>query len=325
MRAVTVSEFGGPEVLQVREVETPKPGPGHVLVDVDGIDVLDLDVKLRSGWGAQWGLQLPFTPGGGVAGTVSAVGDDVDGALLGRRVVGRTAAAPTGGYAEQALAPADRVAVVPDGVDSATAAGLAHDGVTALALLDRHPVGPDDRVLILGAAGGAASLIVQAAAAAGATVVGAVRGERKREAVRRLGASLVVDYADETWVDAVRAYLPDGATVVFDGVGGVLGRAALERLTALRGRFSAHGAASGGFSVDDRADVEQRLGVTVTGIEVPQAADAHFSTLLDRALAATASGQLQPQIGLRAPLDDAAEVHRALEARAVVGTAVLIP
>src|SRR5690606_38276388 len=71
MRAVTVTEFGGPEVLQVREVETPKPGPGQILVDVEAIDVLDLDTKLRAGLGAQWGLQPPFTPGGGVAGTVS--------------------------------------------------------------------------------------------------------------------------------------------------------------------------------------------------------------------------------------------------------------
>lgn len=325
MRAVTVTEFGGPQVLQVQEVETPKPGPGQVLVDVEAIDVLDLDTKLRAGLGAQWGLQPPFTPGGGVAGTVSAVGDDVDAALLGQRVVGRTADAPTGGYAEQALVPADRTAVVPDGVDSVTAAALAHDGVTTFALLDRHPVGPDDRVLILAAGGGAASLLVQRAAAAGATVVGAARGARKLEAVRRLGASAVVDYGDEDWVDAARQHLPDGATVVFDGVGGVLGRAALERLTALGGRFSAHGAASGGFSVDDRAEVEQRLGITVTGIEVPQSADERFAALLDRALAAAAGGRPQPQVGLRATLDEAAEVHRALEAREVVGTAVLTP
>ena len=325
MRSIVVTEFGPPEVLQTRETAPPTPGPGELLVAVEAVHVLDLDTKLRAGAGQEWfALRPPYIPGGGIAGRVVAVGAGVDETMIGRRVLANTVDAPAGGSAAQAVATAAQAVPVPDGVDAATAAPLVHDGVTAIALFDHLQVSAGDRVLVLGAAGGAASLLVQLAGAAGATVVGAARGDRKLDAVRTLGAAAVVDYADRDWVAATRAHLPGGATVVLDGVGGELGRVALEQLTARGARFSAHGAASGDFSVDDRDEVRDRLGVRVSGIEVPQAGVAAFRSTVTTAVAAVADGRLRPLVGITAPLEKAADVHRAIEAREVAGTSVLV-
>ncbi|AIR99141.1 zinc-binding dehydrogenase [Streptomyces glaucescens] len=318
MLTAQVKEFGGPEVLVPVTVPDPEPGPGEVLIEVSHADTIFLETQLRAGWGGEYfTVTPPYVPGGGVAGTVRAIGAGTGARWLGRRV----AAFVDGSYAERALAPADALTPVPEGLDLPAAAALVHDGVTAMGLLERIALTAGDRVLILGASGGMGTLLVQLAHARGARVVAAARGDRKRALVRRLGADETVDVTTADWPEQARAALGGAADVVLDGVGGPLGAAALP-LTAPGGRFSAHGAPTGAFADLDRADATRR-GVTLYGIADAQYTADEVVRLRTAAFAAAAAGRLTPVIGQRVPLAEAARAHRLIEGREVVGKVVL--
>jgi NADPH2:quinone reductase len=183
---------------------------------------------------------------------------------------------------------------------------------------------PGDRVLILGAAGGMGTLQVQLAHAAGAQVVGAARGAQKLALVERLGADAVVDYAEDGWTRRVRdAFGGLPVDVLLDGVGGDLGAEAFE-LVADGGRVSAHGAASGGFAELDQESARRR-GIVLRGIAEVQLEAPEMVRLATEALTAAAAGRFRPVIAREFPLSEAADAHRALEARSVVGKALLIP
>ncbi|KQX83360.1 zinc-binding dehydrogenase [Streptomyces sp. Root1310] len=344
MRAAQVKAFGGPEVLATVELPEPVAGPGEVLIEVAHADTIFVETQVRSGhFRAYFPVEPPYVPGGGVAGTVAAVGAGVDAEWVGRRVTSFV----TGSYAERVTAPATAPTPVPDGVDLRTAAALVHDGVTAAGLLERTAVGPGDRVLILGASGGMGTLLIQLARARGARVVAAARGTRKTALVRELGADAVVDVSEPDWVERARQALgrrpestraagtgtedatqaaPGTATeaaadVVLDGVGGDLGLAAFP-LTADGGRFSAHGAPTGGFAPVDATEAERR-GVTLFGIGDVQFGEAEARRLASHVLAEAAAGRLRPVIGARFPLTEAAAAHAAIEGREALGKVVL--
>ena len=135
MRAVEVARFGGPDVLELRELPDPVPGPGQVLVAASACDVLFVDTVIRSGRGTDYfPIRPPYVPGNGVGGTVVAVGDGVEAGWLGRPVVGHTGGAGgTGGYAELAVIDLEACVPRPDGVDLLDATAVLHDGTTALA------------------------------------------------------------------------------------------------------------------------------------------------------------------------------------------------
>jgi NADPH2:quinone reductase len=156
-----------------------------------------------------------------------------------------------------------------------------------------------------------------------ARVIGAARGKQKLDLTRELGADAVVDYAERDWPERVReATGGHGADMVFDGVGGQIGGAAFEA-TASGGRFSAHGAPSGGFAELDAREAERR-GVTVRGINDVRFAPADAKLLAERALAEAAAGRLKPVIGQTFPLEKAVDAHAAIEARDVIGKALLL-
>lgn len=316
MRIVEVVRFGGPDVLVPREVEDLKAGPGEAVVGVGVADVIFVETQVRSGWGREYfGVEPPYVPGGAFAGHVVAVGAGVDPGWVGRRVAARTGAAG-GGYAEQAVVAADALIAVPEELGLAEAAAVVTDGPTALALLDALPVRPGERVLVLAAAGGMGTLLVQLAHAAGAYVIAGARGRRKLDLARELGADAAVDYSLPGWTDQVGS-----ADLVLDGVGGAVGRAAFE-ITAPGGRFSAHGAPSGGFAPVDATEAGRR-GVTLRGIAELQFPPEEVQRLAGRALAEAAAGRLRPVIGRMFPLLRAAEAHTAVEAREVLGKALL--
>ncbi|WP_326650848.1 MULTISPECIES: zinc-binding dehydrogenase [unclassified Streptomyces] len=321
MRVAQVKEFGGPEVLVTAEVPDPLAGPGEAVVAVSAVDTIFVETQVRSGaFGEHFAVQPPYVPGGGIAGTVRAVGQGVDKAWIGRRVI--TALGFTGGYAEQAVAPVAKLVPVPDGLGLQEAAALVHDGVTACALLESTGLGAGERVLILGASGGMGTLLVQLAKAAGAEVTGVARGERKTSLVRELGANVVVDATRDDWVAQTRAALgPAGADVVLDGVGGAPGLAAFA-LTADGGIFSAHGAPTGGFAPVDAAEAERRA-IKLLGIGDVQLSDEEYVRLAAKALEEAAAGRLRPVIGGTFPLTRAAEAHAAIEARTLRGKVLL--
>lgn len=315
MRAVEVREFGGPEVLTPVTAPDPGPGPGETVIDLLAADVLFLHTMIRAGHAPDGHRpRLPYIPGGGAAGRTAD----------GRTVVARSEES----YSERIVVPASGLVPVPPGVGARQAAAVLHDGPTALSLLNTVGVTSEDTVLITGAAGGAALLLAQLARAYGARVIGAARlagtaraGE-KETAIRKAGASDVVDYGSPGWTrEILDATGGRGADVVFDGVGGALGRLAFE-VTADGGRFTRHGGAAGqGFTrVPDAS-----RGIAVTSIGDLQPAPGQFEQLAATVLGLVASGDLTPVIDRVLPLERAAEAHAAIAARAVIGRIVLVP
>lgn len=320
MRAIKADAFGGPEVLALHQVPDPHPGPDEVVIGVAVAPVLFVDTQIRAGLGRDWfPARPPYVPGAGVAGTVISVEANVDDAWVGRTVVADT---PNGGYLEQAAVPMDTLVPVPDGLDLGDAAALLHDGRTALALTEATNPQAGEWTLVVGAAGGLGLLLVQLACNAGCRVIGAARGAQKLALAQKFGAEVVVDYSEPDWADqATAATLGTGPTLVFDGIGGEIGRTAFT-LTASGGRLSAHGTPGGGFAPIDPGEAHERE-ITVLGIDRVQLSPPEATRLTTTALREAAARTIQPVIGQRFPLDHAAEAHRVIESRNVVGKTLL--
>ncbi|MEV0085037.1 zinc-binding dehydrogenase [Saccharopolyspora sp. NPDC050642] len=322
MRVVRVSEFGGPEVLVAGEAPDPVAGAGQVVIGVEVAAIDFVQTQLRQGFSPGPPLpELPYVPGATVAGTVFSAGDGVDASWTGRRVVAHTADG-LGGNAEKAVADEDALFPVPDGLGLAQAAALFDDGATAIGLAENAAIKPGEWVLVEAAGGGVGSLLVQLACAAGARVIGAARGERKRELVLSLGAELAVDYSESGWREQVLAATDGrGPDLVFDGIGGTIGREAFE-LTARGGRFSVHGASSGAPSEIDGVEAGRRE-VTVIGLDQLFGFAATARPRKERALSQASAGLLTPTIGQTFPLERAADAHAAMQNRQAIGKTLL--
>jgi NADPH:quinone reductase len=316
VRAVLLSEFGPPEVLAPTELPDPVAGPGQALIDVEIANITFVETQLRGGRAPHPAMEpkLPVIPGNGVGGTVAAVGQGVDPGLVGTRVI--TSTGGSGGYAERVAVDAAALIPVPDAVGLPEAVALLADGRTAMSLMRSAEVKADETVLVEAAGGGVGSVLVQLAAGAGARVVAAAGGERKLRVARELGADETVDYTEPTWTERVS----DGVDVVFDGVGGEVGRAAFG-LVRPGGRFCAFGLASGTFTDVPEDDAARRKVTVIRGMRLQPEELRELSRL---ALAEAAAGRLRPVIGQTFPLERAAEAHSAIEARATVGKTLLL-
>jgi NADPH:quinone reductase-like Zn-dependent oxidoreductase len=211
MKAITYSEFGGPEVLRLEEVAEPHAGPGQVRLKVVAAAVNPLDHKIRNGWMPHMAPSFPAIPGLEAAGVVDEVGEGVTGVAVGDEVLGWTV---TGAYAEHALA--TDFAVKPADLDWDTAAALPVAVETSVRVLDTLKVGAGDTLLLHGAAGVVGAVGVQIAVARGATVIGTA-SPRNHDYLRSLGA-IPVAYGDGL-ADRVRAAAPQGVDAVFDAAG----------------------------------------------------------------------------------------------------------
>lgn len=327
MKAIRQYEFGPAEVLRFEDVPDPVPGVGQVLVDVAAAGVHLVDTNLREGvsGGPFPAPQLPMTPGREVAGTVVGLGDGVDPSWTGRRVVVHLGMA-SGGYAALAVAPAEALHEIPDGLSPEVAVAAIGTGRTALGILDAAALEADDVVLVPAAAGGLGTLLVQAARGVGATAVGLAGGPEKVARLRGLGVDVAVDYREAGWPDDVLAAL-DGRrpTVLLDGVGGEIGRAGLELLD-IGGRIVMFGWSSGAPTELSTADIA-RGGLSIAWVTGPRMVKRYggLRGLETRALTEAAAGRLVPVVHPPFPLADAASAHRALESRATTGKVVLLP
>ncbi|MEU0336576.1 zinc-binding dehydrogenase [Streptomyces sp. NPDC006193] len=323
MHAVRLYAFGPAENLIYEETADPVPAPGQVRVAVAAAGVHLLDTALREGHrGPLPALpELPTVPGREVAGVVDAVGDGVDAAWLGKRVVAHLGFAP-GGYAELAVTDAERLHELPESLDFAAAVAMIGTGRTALGIVQFAEPGPDDVVVVPAAAGGIGTLLVQYSRNAGATVIGLAGGPEKTARVRAEGADLAVDYTRPDWPAEVRAHLGGRpATLVYDGVGADVAREAVA-LLGPGGRhlvfgWSAEGIAAGG------GHFVEGVSQSVLGPAMLERAGG-LRALELRALAEAAAGRLRPAV-TRFPLARAAAAHRALESRGTVGKVVLEP
>lgn len=220
MRAITYTTYGGPDVLELTDLPTPKVGPDSVLVRVRATSVNPVDWKVREGYlDGLMDAVFPVVPGWDVAGVVEQVGADAPEFEVGDEVFGYVRKDVVGGgtTAELVAAPVRTLARKPATASFEEAAAVPLAGLTAYQALHRLGVGDGDTVLIHAAAGGVGGFAVQIARALGARVVGTA-SERNHEHLRALGAEPVT-YGDGL-VDRVRALAPDGVDVVLDLVGG---------------------------------------------------------------------------------------------------------
>lgn len=316
MYAIRQYTFGGPEVLRYEQVDDPAPGPGQVRIAVEAAGVHRLDTHIRAGEASgPFPLpDLPMTPGREVAGVVDALGPDTDRTWLGRRVVTHLGQA-SGGYASMAVADAGRLYPIPDGLDAAAAVATIGTGRTAVAILEQAGPKPYDVVVVPAAAGGLGLLLVQAAHRVGAAIVGLAGNPVKLELVRAAGADLALGY--DGWADVVRDRF-DSADLLLDGVGGEVGRTGVDLLRP-GGRAVVFGWSSG-----TPTDPDLRADVTVERLDGAQIM-ARLPELEATALRAAADGTLEPHVGQRFALRDAAAAHVAVAGRDTTGKTVLIP
>ncbi len=231
----------------------------------------------------------------------------------------------SGGYVERAAVDVANLLPVPDGLSMSEAITVLHDGSTALLAFEQAAVKPSEWVLVNAAGGSLGSLLVPMAKAAGARVIGAARGSRKLDAVRKWGADAAIDYTSPGWADQVLEVTGGhGVDVVFDGAGGDQGRTAYD-LSAAGARVLAYGASSGNFVQVDPAEAAAK-GVTVFGImEIGASADpAEVRASMERLLDDAAAGRVTLHVGQTFPLTHAAAAHAAIEARETVGKTLLL-
>ena len=321
MRAVVCRSYGPPEDLVVDDVADPTPGPGQLLVRVHAAAVNFPDVLLIAGK-YQIKIPVPFTPGSELAGEVVAAGPDGAPFRPGDRVFGAT---PTGAFAELALLDAHQVSVIPDSTDFAPAAAFGVTYRTAYhALRSVAQVTEGDWVVILGAAGGVGQAALDLAVGMRARVLAAASTEGKLEICRQRGAEATVAYDRDDLKSAIRELTGGGARVVIDPVGGRYAEPALRAL-ARGGTFVTLGYAAGTIPAIP-LNLVLLKDITIRGMEIRTfTADHPDDAARDiRELQQMfADGRIQPYIGARFPLADAAAALRHVAERKAVGKVVI--
>ena len=258
MKAIVFKQFGSSAVLHTAEVAKPTPEPNEVLIRVEYTSINPVDWKIREGYLSNMlPHSLPVIPGWDVAGTVEAVGADVQTLLPGQRVLAyaRKPVVQGGSYAEYITVAETAAAVIPSNVSSSDAASIPLVGLTAWqSLNDVGRLSGTDTVLINGGAGGVGSFAIQFAKLAGARVV-TTASPRNHDYVTQLGADVAVDYNAPDVVEQLRAAAPQGYTLVFDAVGG----------TALEQAWQVIGKGSRVVSIVDTPDAERAQAAGVEG------------------------------------------------------------
>lgn len=320
MEAITVTEFGGPEVLTPTEQPRPTPGPGQVLVDVSVAGINYMDVYQRTG---ATPVKPPYVAGVEGVGVVAEVGADVTDLVVGQRVGWLSGG--QGSFADSVVVDAGKAVPIPDGVDDATAAAALMQGVTAHYLAtDAYPVQPGDTVLVHAAAGGVGQLLTQVVKIRGGRVIGTVSTEAKAEAARAAGAEHVLSYDD--FAEEARK-LTDGVGVaaVYDGVGAATFDGSLASLRP-RGTLLIYGTASGPTPPLEipRLNSGGSLYVTRPSVVHYTATTEELRRRTDEVFGWIASGQLAVTIGGRYPRSEVREAFTALESRRTTGKLVLV-
>lgn len=320
MRSIVYREYGGPEVLEIADVEKPTPDAGEVLVEVEAAGVNPTETYPREGHGT---AELPRTPGGDVAGRVSAVGPGVTSFAVGDRVFGTGLQnGQQGTYAEFVPAPVDLLATLPEGVTYSQGAAIGVVGVTAWrAIVDYGAVSPADVVLVHGGSGGVGHLAVQLGHLAGGRVLSTAGTESARDRVREFGADVVFDYARGDLAEAIDGAAPDGVDVVVDHrVGEYVGLDV--DVAATGGTIVGIGPPTAACEIDDLWSTLTK-DLTVQFMSMSNTPDT--SDVLDRLASLLESGRITVAIDREMDLADAAAAHRALESEHVVGKLVLQP
>jgi NADPH2:quinone reductase len=323
MKAIRISETGGPDVMKLVDVDVPRPGPGEVRVRQTAIGLNYIDTYHRSGL---YPVPLPSGLGLEAAGVVEEVGASVTSLKVGDRIAYGTGA--LGAYAELRNLPANRLTRLPPGISDETAAGMMLKGMTVRYLLRAtYKVEPGDTILLHAAAGGVGLILSQWARALGATVIGTVGSAEKMDVARRHGCTHVINSSSEDVVARVKEITGGtGVPVVYDGVGQATLMISLDCLKP-RGLLVSFGNASGPVKSFDLGLLSSRgsLYVTRPTLMTYTASDEDLKETADDLVAMVDSGQVSIPVNQRYALTDVVEAHRGLESRRTTGTTVLLP
>jgi len=322
MRAIEVTQTGGPEVMVYREMPTPEPGPGEALMQIEACGVNFVDVYVREG---RYPAKLPFIPGQEAAGTVIAVGPDAGGVKVGDRVVWCHI---MGTYAEFAVAPVSRLIPVPDEITSRQAAAAMLQGMTAHYLAHAtYAIQSGDWVLIHAGAGGVGLLLIQMAKRLGAHVLTTVSTEEKAALARHAGADETIVYTQEDFANRARELTGGkGLPVVYDSVGKTTFDGSLACLEP-RGMMVLYGGASGAVPPFDliKLSTQGSLYITRPTLKDYVRTRQELERRAGEVLRWIAEDSLKLRLEHSYPLAEAAQAHRDLEARKTTGKVLLIP
>ena len=322
MRAIQITQTGGPEVLALREVPTPTPGSGEALIQIEACGVNFIDVYFREG---RYPAQLPFIPGQEAAGTVIALGPDVGAVKIGDRVAW---CGVSGTYAEFAVAPVSKLIAIPEDISARQAAAAMLQGMTAHYLAhSTYAIQRGDDVLIHAGAGGVGLLLTQMAKQRGARVLTTVSTEEKAALARKAGADEMILYTQEDFAAKVRELTGGkGVPVVYDSVGKTTFDGSLACLRP-RGVMVLYGGSSGAAPPFDLIQLSTKgsLYVTRPTLKDYAATREELELRAGDVLRWVAQGSLKLRLEHSYPLAEAAQAHRDLEARKTTGKVLLIP
>jgi NADPH:quinone reductase len=322
MKAISVHETGGPDVLRYEDVPDPIVRPGEVLVRVSAIGVNFIDVYRRTG---MYKVPLPFIPGTEAAGTITAIGDGVTDFAIGDRVAYE---GPLGAYAELQTVPITKTVTIPAAVKTDIAAAVLLQGMTAHYLTTScYPLSPGETCLVHAAAGGTGGLLVQIAKKRGARVIGTTSTPEKAEIARRDGADEIILYTKQDIVTEVKRLTAGrGVDVVYDSIGKNTFDASLDCLRP-RGYLVLFGASSGAVPPVDPQILNRKGSLYLTRPTLGNyvATREEMIGRIDDLFAWIGAGQLSVRIAHEYPLRDAGEAQRALESGRTAGKLLLVP
>jgi NADPH2:quinone reductase len=322
MRAIQVSEVGGPEVLTSVDLPIPSPKPNEAVIQIKAAGVNFIDVYIREG---RYPTPLPFVSGQEAAGVVTELGSDVTTLQRGDRVAYTSV---LGSYAEYAAVPASRLVKIPDELDFEQAAAAMLQGMTAHYLLhSSYKLQAGETALVHAAAGGVGLLLVQMAKRIGARVIATAGTHDKAQLARDAGADECIVYTESDFeIETKRLTNGEGVHVVYDGVGKATFDRDLEVLRP-RGYLVLFGGSSGAVPPFDLIKLSQKGSLFITRPTL-----AHYTATREElewrandVLQMIVRGELKLRIHKAYPLAEAAQAHRDLEGRKTTGKLLLVP
>jgi NADPH2:quinone reductase len=321
--AIRVHKHGGSDALSYEAVDVGAPGPGQVKLKQHAIGVNFIDVYQRTGLYPQ--ASMPFTPGNEGAGEVTAVGDGVTDLKVGDRLA---YAGAIGAYADERLAPADKLVKLPASISYETGAAMMLQGMTVQYLLRRtYKVGPDTTLLMHAAAGGIGLIACQWAKHLGATIIGTASSEEKCALAKAAGATHMINYKTENFVERVNQITGGKkCDVVYDSIGKDTFPASLDCLKPL-GLFVTFGNASGPIDAFNAGILAAKgsLYMTRPTLNTYTATRADLVATAKDLFDVVASGAVKINVNHKYALKDAAKAHDDLEGRKTTGSIILLP
>ena len=323
MKAVTISKTGGPEVLELKEINLGKPGPDEVLIEHVAIGLNYIDTYHRSGL---YPVQLPSGIGAEASGIIKEVGNNVKDFKVDDKI--SYAGIPLGAYSTHRIYPTKNLVKVPQNIDLEIAATLMTKGLTTFYLLHKtYSPSPGETVLFHAAAGGVGQIFCQWAKSIDVKIIGTVGSDEKIELAKKNGCDEVINYSKEDFAKKVMQ-LTDGKGLpaVYDGVGKSTFEKSLECLK-IRGTMISFGNASGSLEPIDVTKMLQPKGLFFVRPSMGQylSTDEELNEASKMLFEKISSGKVKIEIFKKYKLEDVQQAHVDLESRKIVGPAIIIP